>query len=288
MMVARRGATSIQKRMIGLKRYVRPALAVSIIAHVGLLIVGPLLAGVNVFQPPPPPPPPDAMVVEIVTQEDMPRFQGTPSMRRSSGSETSSPSNGPNAVSQAPPPRSHQQPAEQTQQRPPPPDAKASSAQRPTPSETQNQSSEPQPATSETQPEEAPDQPNTADALAKYALAGGPLGGGFALPPIDTIQAGYDFTAPFRERVSSCSQLLPGVTSEDKVKVKIRVSFNRDGTLAGAPRLVGPPPSSKQQALFESAVNALEKCQPYGMLPLERYKQWKTLVLEIFPVNFFR
>jgi hypothetical protein len=58
--------------------------------------------------------------------------------------------------------------------------------------------------------------------------------------------------------------------------------------LAGAPRLVGPPPSLKQQALFESAVTALEKCQPYNMLPPERYKQWKTLVLDIFPLNFFR
>jgi hypothetical protein len=272
--------------MIGLKRYIRPALAVSIIAHVGLLVVGPLLAGVNVLQPPPPPP--DAMVVEIVTQEDMPRFQGTPSMRRSSGSETSSPSNGPSAVSQAPPPRSHQQPAQQAQQRPPPPDANASSAQGPAPSDTQNQSSESQPATSQAQPEETPDQPTIAEAVAQYALAGGPLGGGFALPPVDTIQAGYDFTTPFRERVSFCSKLLPGVTSEDKVTVKIRVSFNRDGTLAGAPRLVGPPPSSKQQVLFESAVAALEKCQPYNMLPPERYKQWKTLVLDIFPLNFFR
>jgi hypothetical protein len=273
--------------MIGLKRYVRPALAVSIIAHVGLLIVGPLLAGVNVFEPPPPPPAPDAMVVQIVTEEDMPRFAGTPSMRRSSGSETSSPSNGPNAVSQAPPPRSHQQPAQQTQQHPPPPDAEASSTQRPTPSETPNHSSEPQPATSETQPEEAPDQPNTADPLAKYALAGGPLGGGFALPPIDTLEAAFDFTAAFRERVSSCSHLLPGITANDKVTVKIHVSFNRDGSLAAAPRLVGPPPSSKQQVLFDSAVAALEKCQPYPMLPAERYKQWKTMVLDIFPVGFF-
>ncbi len=150
------------------------------------------------------------------------------------------------------------------------------------------QPSEPQPATSRPQPEETPDQPNTAEALAQYALAGGPLGGGFALPPVDTIQAGYDFTAAFRERVSSCSKLMPGITSDDKVTIKIRVSFNRDGSLVSAPRLLGPPASSKQQVLFESAVAALEKCQPYTMLPPERYKQWKTLVLDIFPLNFFR
>ena len=77
-------------------------------------------------------------------------------------------------------------------------------------------------------------------------------------------------------------------TNSDKVTVKIRVSFNRDGSLAGVPRMVGPAPSAKQQALFERAVAALEKCQPYTMLPPERYKQWKTLVLDIFPMNFFR
>jgi hypothetical protein len=259
--------------MIGLKRYIRPALVVSVIAHVGILIVGPLFVAAIA---PPPPPPPDAMVVEIVTQEELPRFTGTPSMRRSSGSETSSPSNSANAVSQAPPPKSHEQ-----SQRPTPPDAQ----QHPGPSEARNQSSEPRPTDPRPDPEETPDQPNM---VAQYALAGGPLGGGFALPPVDTIQAGYDFTAPFRERVTFCSRLPSELADDDKITVKIRVSFNRDGTLAGVPRLLGPPPSAKQQALFERAVAALEKCQPYTMLPPERYKQWKTLVLDIYPLSFFR
>jgi hypothetical protein len=244
---------------------------VSAIAHVGILILGPLFVGANALQPPPPPP--DAMVVEIVTPEEMPRFQGTPSSLRSSGSQTSSQSNGASAATQVPPPRSRTQSPQQTQQPPTPPDAKASP--------------EPQPTTPQPQPEDTPDQPNTAEALAQYAVAGGPLGGGFALPPVDAIQAGYDFTAAFRERVSSCSKLMPGITPDDKVTIKIRVSFNRDGSLVSAPRLLGPPPSSKQQVLFESAVSALEKCQPYTMLPPERYKQWKTLVLDIFPLNFF-
>jgi hypothetical protein len=280
------GAVSIRTRMIGLKRYIRPGLVVSVVAHVVILILGPLFVWANALEPPAPPP--DAMVVEIVTPEDMPRFSGTPSSLRSSGSQTSSPSNGPSAASQAPPPKPRAQSSQQTQQRPTPPDANPVPDQPSPAPEAQNQSSQPQPATSEPHPEESEEQPNTADKLAQYALAGGALGGGFAAPPVDTNQAGYDFTVAFRERVSFCSSLLPGVTSNDKVTVKIRVSFNRDGSLAGAPRLLGPPPSSKQQALFESAVTALEKCQPYTMLPPERYKQWKTLVLDIFPLNFFR
>jgi hypothetical protein len=65
--------------------------------------------------------------------------------------------------------------------------------------EKQNQSSERQPAASAT--EQTPEQPNIAEAVAQYAALGGPLGGGFAAPPVDTNVPGYDWTAPFRERV---------------------------------------------------------------------------------------
>ena len=43
-------------------------------------------------------------------------------------------------------------------------------------------------------------------------LAGGQFGGGFNAPPVNTPRAGYDFTAEFRERVSSCSSLPTGVS----------------------------------------------------------------------------
>ena len=39
---------------------------------------------------------------------------------------------------------------------------------------------------------------------------------------------------------------------------------------------------------MESAIDALERCQPFSILPSEKYKQWKTMVLDIFPLNFFQ
>jgi hypothetical protein len=284
--------------MTGLKRYIRPGLVVSVGGHLGALIAGLLFVGANAFHPPPP----DAMVVEVVTPEDLPRFSGTPSSLRSSGSETPSPSNGKGPVTQAPPPSPRPQPQQQTEQRPTPQqEAKAAAPQHPpapeapqaelvraekTEPEKQNQPSEAQPASSPpTEP--TPEQPNIADLVAQYAMLGGPLGGGFAAPPVDTSVAGYDFTAPFRERVSSCSKLPVGVDPGDKVTIKIRVSFKRDGTLTAPPRLLVPAPTAKQQALMDSAVDALERCQPFTMLPPDKYKQWKTMVLDIFPLNFF-
>ena len=105
--------------------------------------------------------------------------------------------------------------------------------------------------------------------------------------PSTPAQAGYDYTTAFRERVSSCSALPAGIDPNDKVSVKLRISFNRDGTLASPPRLLEPNASSKQKALLQSATEALERCQPFTMLPPEKYKQWKTFDVFIMPLNFF-
>ena len=121
--------------------------------------------------------------------------------------------------------------------------------------------------------------------LAQLALVGGRLGGGFAAPPIDAARAAYDFTAPFRERVSACSARPEGIDARDNVSIKLRVPLNSDGTLTSPPQLLEPAASWKQQALMQSITDALQRCQPYTMLPAEKYKQWKTLDLLIFPLN---
>jgi hypothetical protein len=79
---------------------------------------------------------------------------------------------------------------------------------------------------------------------AQYVALGGPLGGGFAAPLVNTDVPGYDWTAPFRKRVGVCSKMPEGVDPGDKVSIKIRISFNRDGTLASPPRLLVPAPSA--------------------------------------------
>ena len=279
--------------MIGLKRYIRPGLAVSVIGHLAALIVGSFFVGANAFHALPPP---EAMVVDVVTPDEMPRFEGTPSNLHSSGSETPSPANGKGPVTQAPPPQPRPQQQQESLERPPPQrEAKEAPAPRPpapeatqaelvraekTEPEKQNQSSERQPAAS--LPEDTPEQPNIAEAVAQYAALSGPLGGGFAAPPVDTNVPGYDWTVPFRERVGVCSKVPNGV--EPDVSIKIRISFNRDGTLVSPPHLLVPAPSAKQKALMESAVDALQRCQPFTMLPPEKYKQWKTMVFYVTPL----
>jgi hypothetical protein len=177
-------------------------------------------------------PPPDAMVVEVVTPDELPRFEGTFSNLHLPGSETPSPTDS-KGVTRAPPPKPRPQPEQETQQRPIPPreaqEATPSRAPAPeathaelvrtenTEPEKQNKSSERQPAAS-SPTEQSPEQPNIAEEVRQYVALGGPLGAGFAAPPVDTNVLGYDWTAPFRERFGMCSKL-EGIDPGDKVRI---------------------------------------------------------------------
>ena len=38
---------------------------------------------------------------------------------------------------------------------------------------------------------------------------------------------------------------------------------------------------------MQSAIGALQACQPYTMLPVDRYGEWKVLDLELHAAGFF-
>jgi len=86
--------------------------------------------------------------------------------------------------------------------------------------------------------------------------------------------------------VSACSALPASFNFGDKIEISLHVSFNPDGTLASPPKPNGTIASQKERELVQSAINALEKCQPYIMLPADKYKAWKTLDLVFGPMSF--
>jgi len=280
--------------MAGLKQFIRNGLAISAIGHVGILALGLVYFHANSLETVAP----DAMVVDIVPPDEAPRLSGTPSDLRSSGSEQAS--NRESAAAQSPPPQPKAPKPQQPQQRsnpqhddtpqamtqPQTTQAEMASAEKAQPEMAQSEKSEPTPDAPQQPPEEAPNQPNPAEMLAQLALVGGPLGGGFNAPAINAMQAAYDFTAAFREHVSSCSALPPGLNSTERIKVSLRVFLNRDGTLAQPPQLLDPIATEKQLVLMQSSISALQKCQPYTMLPADKYKMWKKLDLVFYPLNF--
>ncbi len=312
------GALRFRSLMVASKFFDRHGLVISALGHVGLLAIGLFLAqggGAQQAVPPPDAVPPDAQLVELVTPQEIPRFSGTPSELRTSGTETAAPSPAPIPMKQPPQPApvpapqkepsQKEQPQKDTQQKEAPQKEQrkvernaASKSQEPQTAPAQKQELPvPQAEAGEialTKPDspapasqEAPDASDAVTTMAQLALLGGPLDGGFAAPPVNSPMVGYDFTLLFRERVSSCAAMPEGIDRNEKISITLRVFLNRDGTLAAPPRSLERNPSAKQQALMQSFATGLEKCQPYTMLPPDKYKQWKTLDLVVYPLNAF-
>ena len=59
-----------------------------------------------------------------------------------------------------------------------------------------------------------------------------------------------------------------------------------EGNLAAEPVLIEASASAKGPALMQGAIGALQACQPYAMLPADRYGEWKVLDLSFTPQDF--
>jgi hypothetical protein len=270
--------------MFGFNRVIRPGICFSVVAHLGLLLglffVG--AAGVRSV-------PPQAMKVEIVPSDEAPQIEakdveGTPLDSTSSGSEVSSNSERGSAAAEPPRPKTAAPSLQQSQ-------AHLSSQRSDSPATAQPQTETPEP--DETQPQSEPllpaatkqamHQPNAGEMFAMpLALPGGRLGGGFDIPAGTPAMLPHDDTAAFRARLSSCSYLPAGI--DENAAIELRISFKRDGTLASQPQLLNASLSPDAAALMRSAVNALQRCQPFTELPADKYNKWKTLNLVVTPL----
>jgi len=67
---------------------------------------------------------------------------------------------------------------------------------------------------------------------------------------------------------------------------RVRISLNKDGSLAGPPRILGPvkPPLDK---VGEAAVRAITRCAPFsGLVPFAvHYHLWRDVVLTFRPAQ---
>ncbi len=72
--------------------------------------------------------------------------------------------------------------------------------------------------------------------------------------------------------------------------VRLRVSFNRDGTVTARPEVQNPRGDPAFQILANSAVRAVMRCSQEGgvRLPPERYDTWREVVLNFDPKEMMR
>jgi outer membrane biosynthesis protein TonB len=108
----------------------------------------------------------------------------------------------------------------------------------------------------------------------------------FDAPATDRADIGTGVVAEFRRHLKTCMKLPATLTAGDDVRVKLRVLMQPDGKLAATPQLIEASASMKGPLLMKSATSAIEACQPYAMLPKDRYKEWKVLDLDFTPRDF--
>jgi len=90
----------------------------------------------------------------------------------------------------------------------------------------------------------------------------------------------------FRRHLRTCSKLPASITPADNVMIKLRVLMTPEGRLAAEPVVAEGSANPKALDLKQSAVEALQACQPYTMLPADRYGEWKVLDLSFTPQDF--
>jgi outer membrane biosynthesis protein TonB len=90
----------------------------------------------------------------------------------------------------------------------------------------------------------------------------------------------------FRRHLKTCAKLPATVAPSDNLMVKLRLLMTVDGRLAADPLVGGGSANPRAFDLLHSAIDALKACQPYTMLPADRYGEWKVLDLELTPRDF--
>jgi outer membrane biosynthesis protein TonB len=181
-------------------------------------------------------------------------------------------------AAQQPPP---QQQAQQQVQPATPPPSPPPAAQPPLQQQAALQSQPPAPQPG---PQQVPPQPE-ADITVKYGvMLGLPEGfGGGASEQADLSK--LDIGA-FRRHLKTCSKLPATVARGDDARVKLRAVFSPDGRLVAEPSVIEVRRPAKAALLMQAAKQALEACQPYAMLPADKYDEWKVLDLDFTPQDF--
>jgi hypothetical protein len=108
----------------------------------------------------------------------------------------------------------------------------------------------------------------------------------FDAPATEAADIAITLIAAFRRHLKTCSKLPASLSGADDVRVKLRVLMTPDGRLAAEPILVEASASMKGPLLMQGAIRALQACQPYAMLPVDRYGEWKVLDLNFTPQDF--
>ena len=296
-----------------LRQLIQPGITASVLAHVLLLGLIVLFSEVHPFGSVTAEP----IAVDLVTPEEVPKAQDEKHDEKQPDNDKlqlqipNDDASTPAQQAASPPPSPPAAAAKPQQQRTARPDRQAAASAQPQPAQQQpaQQQAAQQPTPSTPPPTQplAPQQqqqqpaytPPEPDVTVKYGVM---LGLPETLPPAnsssDKAGDGIDanassaanisssLIAKFRQHLRTCSKLPAAVARSDNVFVKLRVLLTPQAKLAAEPVLIEGSASVKALELKSSAIQALSACQPYDMLPADRYGEWKVLDLSFTPQDF--
>ena len=269
--------TSVWRNIMEKEWLRRAGVAVSIMAHVafiGWLVFG---SGVKLYESVP-----SAINVELVPSTDVPAQKpgdfSLPSLEASKDNSTDNSKDD----SKADEPKAEESKQKETEK----------SVEKPATTPT------PETPTPTAQPQTPPPDPSP---LPQAAITGAPVvepdvmsqygdpflsGMGGFTADTEAADLKQDVVAAFRSHLKSCLKLPEGVAPTDDARIVLRVALKPDGKLARPPTLMAAKATPKGPLIMEAAISALEACQPYSMLPADKYKEWRELDLEFTPAGF--
>ncbi|MBI3700306.1 MAG: cell envelope biogenesis protein TolA [Afipia sp.] len=275
--------------------------AISLVVHLTFLVVALVLGEANLFHTTPA----EAITVDIVSSKDVPPPPEKLDLNFPTLSEKSSddskdgklPESKPadskpqESKAETKPAESKPQPTNQPEIKPAEkkPQQTAAIAPPPAPPQPAAASPAPQPASAppvEIAPPQALAQMPYADLTQKYTKLIGEGDGEFDALAANAANISVDSAKALREHLKTCSVLPKSISPNDNVKVVLRVALLKNGNLAKEPLLVSASASEKGPALLKSATSALLACQPYSVLPADKYDEWKVLDLSFTPKDF--
>jgi hypothetical protein len=264
-------------------RFIRSGIAASALGHVSILTLVLIFAEVHPFGSVTAEP----IAVDIVTRpevvEKKPEPPEPPKVQPSDDFDLSSKSAAPNSPSPAaPPPAAAARPQEQA----------TPAAPR---SPQQQAAAQPQPPSTLQVPAYIPPEPDLS--IKYHVMLGLPLDLPPSTPQVRSGDGGDDaaskaadiassLVTEFRRHLKTCLKLPETIAPSDKLRIVLRAFMTLEGKLATEPVLIEASASPKGPALMQSAISALQSCEPYAMLPADRYGEWKVLDLSFTPQDF--
>jgi len=90
-----------------------------------------------------------------------------------------------------------------------------------------------------------------------------------------------------KAKIETCWSMPGGAEGAENFVVRIRFALNPDGSFRGAPKIIDQGSRAGNDAYYRTAsaaaLRAVQKCEPYDMLPRAKYRRWQDMEMTFDP-----